>query len=256
MQEKNERELQQLKNRFRDLANKSYQQNIYTFTDFLGLMEQDVFWKMEGELKRSGYTIWGGRPAAERVMIRFGNAEEFGYDADFPFVCIHIHPLNQKFADDLTHRDFLGALMNLGIQRSTLGDIVAGEKQAFLFCQEKMADFVCKNLTQVRHTQVSCGVTENFQSLAREEPEKRFVQVASPRADSVIAKVYNLSREESLQLFRTGKIFIDGRLCENNSRILRAGETVNARGFGKFSFLEEKGETRKGKTNVEVAVFR
>lgn len=256
MQEKSEKELQLLQNRLRELANKSYQQNIYLFTDFLGLAEQDVFWRMEAELRGSGVRLWGGRERADRVVLRFGNSEELGYETDFPIVSIHIEPLNRKFADDLSHRDFLGALMNLGIERSTLGDIVVGEKQAYLFCLESMADYVCENLTQVRRTQVKCRVTEDFQELPQEEPETVTVQVASPRMDGVIAKVYNLSREDSLQLFRTGKVYVDGRLCENNSRSLKAGETVNARGYGKFVFLGEKGETRKGKTNVEVAVYR
>ena len=90
----------------------------------------------------------------------------------------------------------------------------------------------------------------------QEEPKKELLQVASSRVDAVIAKVWKLSREESLSLFRSGKVFIAGRSCENNSRTLKNGEAVNARGYGKFVFLGEKGETRKGKINVEVAVYR
>lgn len=256
MQEKNEKEIQQLKNRLKDLAGKSYRQNIYTFTDFLGLAEQDVFWKMEGELRGSGIKVWGGREQADRVMIRFGSPQEFGYEEDFPIVCVHVKPLNQKFADDLSHRDFLGALMNLGIDRSTMGDIIVGEKQAYLFCQNTIAEFICKNLTQVRHTHVSCEVTDQREELPQEEPIHMTVQVPSLRVDALVAKVYNLSREKSLELFRSGKVFVEGRLCENNARALKSGETINARGNGKFIFLGEKGETRKGKINVEVAVYR
>ncbi len=256
MQEKSEKELQLLGSRLRELADKSYRQNIFLFTDFLGLAEQDVFHRMEGELKGCGLRLWGGREHADRVVLRFGDPEALGYEADFPIACIHIEPLNRKFADDLSHRDFLGALMNLGIERSTLGDIVAGEKQAYLFCLEGVAEFICDNLTQVRHTQVKCRVTEDYREILQEEPEKVTVQVVSPRADGVIAKIYHLSREDSLRLFQAGKVYVDGRLCENNSRTLKAGETVNARGFGKFVFLGETGETRKGKTNVEAAVYR
>lgn len=256
MQEKNEKEIQQLKNRLKELSERSWRQGIYQFTDFLGLAEQDILWQMEYELSGSGMKLWGGREQADRVMVRFGRPEEFGYEVEFPMVCIHIQPLNEKFADALSHRDFLGALMNLGIERCTLGDIIVGEKQAYLFCLDTMSDFVCENLTQVKHTSVKCKVTENFQELPQEEPEHRILQVVSPRADALVAKVYNLSRDDSLQLFRAGKIYIGGRLCENNSRSMKDGEVINARGFGKFLYLGEKGETRKGKTNVEVAVYR
>lgn len=256
MQEKTEKEIQQFKNRLKDLANRSYRQNLFLFTEFLGLAEQDIFWQMEPELRDYGVKLWGGREQADRVIIRFGNPEELGFEAEFPFVCIRISPINQRFAEELSHRDFLGALMNLGIERSTLGDIVVGEKQAFLFCLKGMSDFVCKNLTQVRHTVVSAAVTEDFEDLPREEPERLLLQVMSPRVDALIARTYHLSREESLDLFRARRIYVDGRLCENNSRSLKTGETVNARGYGKFVYLGEKGGTRKGKTNVEVAVYR
>ena len=72
----------------------------------------------------------------------------------------------------------------------------------------------------------------------------------------MIAKVYNKSRNDCLELFRTGKVFVNGRLCENNSKLLKIGETVNARGYGKFIFAGEPRETRKGKLAVAVKVFR
>lgn len=238
------------------MADKSFQQGIFTFTGFLGLSEQDIFWKEEADLKYAGYELNGGCEDADRVVVRFGAAQELGYQAPFPIVCVHIAPLQQKFADALSHRDFLGALMNLGIDRSTLGDIKVGQCGACLFCLETIAPFICENLGQVKHTHVRCTVTEDFEGIPREEPENVNVQVQSLRVDAVLAKVYNMSRERSLELFRTGKVYVNGRLCENNSRILKAGETVNARGFGKFTLKGEPRETRKGKLSVEAAVYR
>ncbi|MCM1193413.1 MAG: YlmH/Sll1252 family protein [Butyrivibrio sp.] len=249
-------EVQQLKNRLHDLADRSYAQGIFTFTGFLGLGEQDVFWQEESKLAFAGYTLYGGVENADRVMVRFGNVEELGYDVPFPIVCIHVSPLLSKFADDLSHRDFLGALMNLGIDRSTIGDIRVGEKQAYLFCQDTMGEFICENLNKVRHTNVKCSITENAGESVREEPEIVCVQVQSLRVDGVLSKVYNMSREKSLELFRAGKVFVNGRLCENNARTLKAGDIVNARGYGKFRLEEGARETRKGKLAIEAAVYR
>ena len=255
MQGKDEKEVRQFQNHMMDMAEKSYRQNIFLFSDFLGLYEQDLFWQVAPKLQEKSFRLWGGKEQADRVMVRFGNPEELGYEVEFPISCIHITPLNQKFADDLSHRDFLGALMNLGIERSTIGDIIVGEKQAYLFCQEAMADFICENLVSVKHTNMKCEIVQDWKELAKEEPKRELLQVVSPRADALIAKTYRISREESLSLFQTGKVFVDGRLCEQNARLIKPGETVNARGFGKFVYLGEKGETRKGKLNVEVAVF-
>lgn len=256
MAQDSEKEIQQLKNRFHDLADKSFQQGIFTFTGFLGLSEQDVFWREEAALRYAGCLLYGGCEGADRVVARFGNAEELGYELPFPIVCIHIEPLLQKFADQLSHRDFLGALMNLGIERSTIGDIKVGDKQAYLFCLESIAGFICENLVQIKHTYVRCTITDDFEGIPQEEPERISVQVQSMRADAVLAKAYNLSREKSLALFRAGKVYVNGRLCENNSRLLKSGETVNARGFGKLRVSGEPQRTRKGKLAVEVAVYR
>ena len=233
MAQEREKDIQQLKNRFRDLAERSYSQGIFTFTGFLGLSEQELFWQQEKDLRYAGYALDGGYRDADRVVIRFGSETELGYVTPFPIACIHISPLMQKFADDLSHRDFLGALMNLGIDRSTLGDIRVGDREAYLFCLTSVADFVCENLDKVKHT-----------------------QVRSLRADAVLARICDLSREGSLELFRAGRVYVNGRLCENNSRLLKEGETVNARGFGKFRLINEPRETRKGRLAVDAAVYR
>lgn len=256
MAQDNDKEIQQLKNRFRDLADRSFSQGIYTFTGFLGLGEQDLFHQIEKELGYAGFTLSGGCEDADRRMVRFGEQERLGYEMPFPIVCIHIEPLLAKFADDLSHRDFLGALMNLGIDRSTIGDIKVGEKEAYLFCVDSIAAFVCQNLEQVKHTHVKCTVTEHMAELPQEKPASINIHVQSLRIDAVLAKVYNMSREKSLALFRAGKVYVDGRLCENNSRLLKPDETVNARGYGKFRLTGEPRETRKGKLTVEAAVYR
>ncbi len=256
MAQNDEKEIQRLKNRFHDLADKSFQQGIFTFTSFLGLGEQDVFWREEARLKYACYEVSGGCENAERVVVRFGSTEDLGYEVPFPIECVHIEPLQAKFADELSHRDFLGALMNLGIERGTLGDIKAGEKEAYLFCLDSVAEFICENLTQIKHTHVKSSRVAEAGDIPKEEPATVSIQVQALRADAVLAKVYGMSREKSQELFRAGKVYVDGRLCENNSRILKPGETVNARGFGKFVLKGEARETRKGKLSVEAAVYR
>ncbi|MGN0425099.1 MAG: YlmH/Sll1252 family protein [Acetatifactor sp.] len=252
----NQKEVTQMKNRFRELAERSFRQGVFTFTGFLGLGEMDVFWQQESELAYAGFCMDGGYPEADRCVIRFGKEEELGYSVPFPICCIRIAPVAMKFADRLSHRDFLGALMNLGIERSTLGDIKIGEKCGFLFCLESIAPFLCEHLTQVKHTTVTCRVIESLEEYPKEEPEQLTIQVQSLRVDAVIAKVFNLSREKSIELFRSGKVFVAGRLCENNSRILKQGEIVSVRGYGKLMLTEEARETRKGKLSVQAAVFR
>lgn len=248
---------QQLKNRIKDLADKAFRQNTYSFTGFLGLSEQDVFWKLESgrELAHIGYALWGGYEGAERKMVRFGSEEEFGYEEEYPIVCVHIKPLLAKFADKLTHRDFLGALMNLGIDRSTIGDIRVADKEAYLFCVSSIVEYICGSLDKVKHTNVKCQVVTEAEEIPVDEPESREVLLPSLRLDACLAKVYNESRSTILDMFRTGKVFVNGRLCENNSKSLKEGEVVNLRGYGKFIFEGVQYETKKGKLSVGIRIY-
>lgn len=242
--------------RLEELANRSYANQQYLFTGFLSAAELDIYYQMEHELSYASAVLFGGTNDCERLMLRFGSEALCGYEELFPIACVAIVPLLEKFGEVLSHRDYLGALMNLGIERSTVGDIKTGEKQAYLFCLESIAGFICENLDQVKHTRVKCSVTEDYQSIPKEEPVLNNIHVPSLRVDAVLARVYNMSREKSQELFRNGKVYVDGRLCENHSRQLKAGETVNARGYGKFTLMGEGRETKKGRLSVEAAVYR
>lgn len=244
-----------LKKRLGELADKAYNNSQYLFTGFLSMAELDIYYRMERELSYVPVTAFGGTADCERVMLRFGSEELCGYEEPFPIRCIEISPLVEKFGEELGHRDYLGALMNLGIERGTLGDIVILGKHAFLFCAEKMAPYITENLDKVRHTSVKCRIAENIPGSTVTRLERQTVQVSAARADSIIAKAYNLSRGESVELFRAKKVFVNGRLDENNSGQLKPADLISVRGFGRFRFVGITGETRKGKLNVEIDKF-
>ncbi|MBR4201524.1 MAG: hypothetical protein IKQ91_09700 [Oscillospiraceae bacterium] len=231
--------------RFADLAAQADRTGCYTFSDFLSEAEFAQYCTVRQQLAAPA-AAFGGYENAERLMLRFGDAAQLGYETPFPIVCIHIAPLQDKFADALTHRDFLGAVMHLGISRSEIGDILVHGKQAYLFCRDTMAEYICSNIERIRHTSVRCQVTESLPAESAVHTEHMTVQCASVRIDGVIAKVYRFSRNDCNQLFRTGKVFVNGAAVTNNSLLLRAGDKVSVRGSGKFCFCGEEGTTRKG----------
>lgn len=245
-----------MQKRLKELADKSYRQNIFTFSSFLGLAELDVYYRMEKELLFAHPALFGGDEQAERKLVRFGSLEEFGYEEAYPISCIHVKPLLAKFADDFSHRDFLGALMHLGIERNCIGDIRVGSREGYLYCLSSMAPFICENLVQIKHTHVHCQVVGQIPGIEGEESESREIQVSSLRMDGCLSKIYNISRTESLALFQNARVYVDGRLVENNSRTLKDGEVVNVRGYGKFVFDGVKYETKKGKLCIGVELFR
>ncbi len=242
------------KKRFEDLAEKSYKSNCYTFTTFLNESELSLFYEIK-HISPSEYTIFGGRENADRVMIRFGNPDFLGYTEDFPVKCIKIEPISKKFAENLTHRDILGSVMNLGIKRSETGDIIVGENEAYLFCTAKMSDYICSEITRVRHTVVSCTVTNDIPEKFNDEKTETEIQASSERIDGIISKVFRISRNTCIVLFKEKKIFVNGKNCENNSYVLKENDRVSVRGFGKFIFKNIKGTTRKGNKIIIIEKF-
>ncbi|WP_294787071.1 YlmH/Sll1252 family protein [uncultured Eubacterium sp.] len=249
------KENEELKRRVLDLANRCYQQNIYTFSGFLNAAEVSDVYAMERELDFVPWKLFGGTEGCERQILRFGSEETLGYEEEFPISCVVIRPSAPKFAEELSHRDFLGALMNLGIERDVLGDIIVREATGYVFCEDAMAVYLAEHITQVRHTSMITEITKECpRQAAPEFVEEEFV-VSSNRCDAVVAKAYKLSRTQSTELFRAGKIFVNGRQYNRNSGILRNGDIVSVRGFGKFVFQGFLQETKKGRIRVGIARY-
>lgn len=187
-------------------------------------------------------------------MARFGDPERLGYEEEFPIVCIKATPAAPKFADALTHRDLLGAVMNLGIEREVLGDIFLREGEAYFFAEEKIAPFLLENLKRAKHTDLRPTiVTPPTDLLVR--TEEMTVQVGSERLDAVIARVFSLSREEAQSLFPKGLVYLDGRATESPSALPREGNIVSVRTFGRFLYRGVVSFSRKGKLNVLVEKY-
>jgi len=244
-----------IKKKLLDMADRSYRNNQYIFTDFLSMADMAVYHESEREFTYAKAIVWNNDGICERGMIRFGNPDSFGYEEDFPIDIVCISPLAEKFAESLSHRDFLGALMNVGIERDVLGDIIVDEKKAYVFCQNKMTDYIIENLTRVRHTPVLGKKIEKLPEIKSREKKELIIQVASERIDGVVSKVYHLSRGDSATLFTSQKVYLNGRLMENYSHGLKAGDVVSVRGFGRFTYKGSSGLSKKGKINAVVEIY-
>ncbi len=249
-------ETELIKKRFSELAERSYSKGQFTFTSFLTMQELSLFYEIKKELEYAKPTVYGGYEGAERAVVRFGSPDEMGYDEEFPIDILEISPLSEKFADDLTHRDFLGALMSIGIERDLLGDIIVTGKKAYVFTLSRISEYIIDNLTSVKHTSVSLKKAENNEpDVAYHGFEKeKTVQVSSERCDAVISKVFNLSRSMSAEYFRQKKVFVNGCITENTSILLKEGDMVTVRGYGRFKLLRTNGMSRKGKLNIVVGI--
>ncbi len=244
-------ELSILKNRFSELYDRSRNRGIYCYSDFLNLHEQTV---LDSHLKY-GYTLCGGYEEAERKIAVFGDENDFGYPAHIPINIICISPLSEKFSDELTHRDFLGSVLGLGIKRETLGDIIISENKGYVFALESISQYIADNLTKVRHTSVSCEICENIPENALPKPKEKVVIVPSLRLDALISGIYDISRSKSSALIEGEKVFINGKMSKSNSLNIENGSLVSVRGYGRFSYTEILGNTRKDRIRILCEIY-
>ena len=152
----------------------------------------------------------------------------------------------------LAHRDYLGSLLGLGLERDALGDIaVQNEHEAVVFCTRRIAAFLLSDLQKVASDPVRC---EEY------TPDARFTDgrsyrpiadtVASPRLDCVVAALTNLSREEAQRAVRTGLVEVDFEPEDRVDRILSAPATLSVRGHGRYLLRAFEGETRRGRLRL------
>lgn len=239
-------------NRIKDLAKASYTQNRYTFTNFLTPDEQTLVDAIRPEIKHVDYDYFGGSKVCERQVLRFGSMESLGYEEDFPITTLLIEPLIDKFSDELSHRDFLGALMNLGIRRNVIGDILIRDKKAYVFCLNEFSDYIKKELTRVKHTSIKITEISGPVDDLIHKLEDFEILVSSNRFDAVVAAICKLSRGKAALLFREKKVLLNNRICENNSQVLKEGSTFSIRGYGKFIFEGIGGTTRKDRVYLKL----
>lgn len=242
-------EAERLKKRFAELRQRAAFGSYITYTDFLGLEEQNILRQCCFE---NEYTLFGGFDGAERVIAAFGEHAE---QQSYPICCICVSPKQEKFADALTHRDYLGTLMGLGIKRSVLGDILIVGKTGYVFCLDTISTFICENLTRVRHTDVHCSITLSVPEEALPMPEYTELVVSSLRLDALVAAVYKLSRSEADKLFLQQKVFENGKEITDRSHIAKAGAKISVRGYGRFVFKEALRHTKKNRIAAALEIY-
>lgn len=249
----NEQELS--KKRLLDLSKQADIKGIVTFSDFLNLNELNIYHTIKNTL----YTkteVFGGYDSAERQMVAF-LPDALCYKWDYPIKCIHITPKYPKFAENLTHRDILGALMNLGIERNRLGDILCLEENYYVFCDEQIFPFILAELGKIRHTLVDLTEEVEYQHLqANIKLEEQYDMIASNRIDCIIAKALHLSRSEAATYLSSEKVFINGKCITNCNQSCENGAIISVRGKSRFIFEDCNAISKKGKMCVKFSFYR
>lgn len=261
MKDSQTKEIKLLEKRFTELSRLAYQRDIITYSDFLNLSEQNILHTLPKDTLYSRYVSFGGYELAERQMAAFipdalylcyGKKELSPEEIGYPFRAVRVAALNRRFSEELTHRDYLGAILNLGIERAKIGDILPMDGDALVFVHDDMTGFIQEQLVRVRHTSVT--VSEVPLGEVRYTPSFEEIKgtVASVRLDSLLPLAFSSSRSRLSGLIEGGKVYVNGRLITSNGYQVRDDDVISVRGMGKFRYKGALSRTKKNRTYVVI----
>ena len=243
-----------LQKRLIDLSNTAYRRDIVTFSDFLNLNELNILHSTPKNLFPCGYKTFGGYELAERQMVAF-LPDALYYEYFYPLQVLRIRPTNKKFAEELSHRDYLGSILSLGIERSKIGDLLPKEDSCILFCHENMADYLIDHLTKIRHTMVTVTREESGDIEYAPSLEEIKGTVPSVRLDTVLSVAYPMSRSKLTAHIEAGRVFVNGKLITNNGYHLKEGDIISVRHMGRILYHGILSETKKGRYYISVGKY-
>ena len=229
------------------------QRGVPAWTPFLSQSQQEAANRL---IAAAGYPrhLWtGGFDDAERKLCAFFPdwQEEEAFES--PLTALRCR---WQSGEKLSHRDFLGSLMGMGIVREKVGDILVAPGSADLLVLEGVADFLLQSWNSAGRAKlrVSAIEPENLHIPTVQRKEVRDT-VSSLRLDAVAASGFRLARGKAAALIESGKVQLNWRECVKPDKLLEAGDVVSARGFGKFELSEVGGLTRKGRISIVLQVY-
>lgn len=233
---------------------KSEKQNRCVVTSFYSqAWMREVIKKYLGELTLTNLHFTGGYEDAERQVAICGYNEYM--DAEGPLRALEIK-VKTGIGKALSHRDFLGAILGLGIDRAKVGDIIVKPFGAYVIIVEELADYVICHLHEIsRYGKVEI---RPIQLCQMEMEEKKFKEVTgtvqSLRADAIFALAFGISRTLTSKLLQQDKGKCNG-MGVKSTDILKVGDIGTLRGYGKMRFEAVNGTTKKDRIHIKIQKY-
>ncbi len=219
---------------------------------FLGFLTPNEAAVAEGILCRlhARYQFFGGFHGAERVVLALLPA--WCEEVAFPITAL---TFKYRECDNLSHRDFLGSLMALGIARETVGDILVESGRAVAFVSRDIVRFITDNITKVGSVGVTIseGYTEPLPSMGKKE---QFTDtVASVRLDCIIASLCHESRNGANDKILSGEVSVNSVECAKPTRNIISGDIITVRHKGRYYIDSVDELSKKGRVILKYSKF-
>lgn len=235
----------------RDLAERCERQSTVTCSAFLTPLEQR---ELEA-LHLPGLHLWGGHEAAERKLAFFLpfyiTPEELDYSE-----YLSAFRVKTPF-QSLSHRDYLGAILNLGIERKCLGDLYVEGDCGYFYAIPSVSRHLLLSLDRIGRggAKVEPIAPDQVPAPKVEMKEREFT-VKSMRLDAVAANIFGLSRTQMQEAIAAGLVTLNYAVTERTDAPVGEGDLISVRGKGKAQVLEIGGKSKKDRLFLRCGLFK
>lgn len=229
-----------------DIAERQYIEKSVGFLDphQKTLIAREIFDKVPRDMKTE---FFGGYDDAERQM--FLCYPDY-LEPDYNDLIVVFEIVGRDIAD-LTHRDYLGSFMALGIKRENIGDILPFEDRCFIFIRPEIARYITENLTKIGSRGIKIYIRKLTDiKIPKKETELDRVIVSGFRVDCIVSSVLNLSRTKASEIINSDRVKVNFATVSDGAKKVKEGDLISVRNFGRFRFLEISGITRKGRHSI------
>lgn len=226
--------------------------HIIESTDFLDPYEIRLAKSILNRFSEISYLEQGGHKNPERKIIVIYPFYQGNYNIRDYIVTFRI----TGSLNDLTHKDYLGAILNLGIKRNKIGDILVHENFGYITVKEEISDFIQLNLERIGNQKINI---ETIDSDCIEPLVERYREIKttlmSNRLDVYLSSAYNLSRQKSSDLIKGNFVKVNWEPISKLNKELSVGDIISVRGYGRSILYSEDGLSRKGKIKANIRIL-
>lgn len=221
-------------------------------SDFLDPYERKLAKSILNRFQDINYAEFGGFDRSERKIMAIFPEYKYKEDIDYGLSSLKVTNISKE----LNHRDYLGAILQLGIDRSKIGDILVREDMGYVVLKDEIKDFILFNLEKIGNQNVDvkiCPLTD----IDYIEPKYREIRefLNSLRLDLVVSAVCKISRNESDKVIKSNKVKVNWESIDKGAKELEIGDIVSVRGFGRFIVHSFEGYSKKNNLNIVIRIL-
>ena len=229
-------------------------------TNFLTMQQISLVELFLKKIKYTNFVLWGGYGGAERqVLIIYPNKlnKEMVKKNYTKIMSIIRIKLQEADYGKYSHRNYLGGIIKLGLEREKIGDILVTKEGADIIILNEVKTFLLQELPMLNRFNGSCITEEKIKNLNRVEPQIETIKIIVPsvRIDNFVSDLARTSRTKALDIIKSERVFVNGKLETKISKQIRLDDIITIRGKGRFVVKGFIGTTRSGRTIVEIEKY-